>query len=277
MIKPLFILAFAAITARGALAADVDSAIVFAVDTSASVDPATADMQREGHAAAICTPEFIATIARGPKGCIAIAYVEWASPGQMRTVVPWTSICERKDAQIAAAAISSQGDRGYGCHAYCATSISNAIDVSGELLDQYNGHADRKIIDISASGTNNDGPPVETSRLRAVAKGYTINAITVPFVENGVMQVLTEYFARSVIGGPGAFVMEANTASDYTSALRRKLLNEISLSVGPLWSGPPSTYVASGAPRMRSEWKNTDDLPRCASPGTSCRINLAAE
>src|ERR1700720_1884927 len=53
----------ATLNAGRTLAADVDIAIVFAVDVSGSIDRNTADLQREGHAMAIRSPEFITAIA----------------------------------------------------------------------------------------------------------------------------------------------------------------------------------------------------------------------
>ena len=98
------------------------------------------------------------------------------------------------------------------------------------LLDSYVGSAASKVIDISANGTNNDGLPVEVSRLRAIAKGCTINAIALPELVRGIPHDLTQYFADNVIGGPNAFVTPLTTSNDYTVALRWKLVKEISLS-----------------------------------------------
>ncbi len=230
------ILAVPALWGAQAIAAEVDAAIVFAVDVSASIDPATADLQREGHATAISSPEVIAAITRNRAGCIAVTYVEWSSPGQMRSVVPWTSVCGHGDAQAVASLIRENGDRGYGCEGFCGTSISFAINLAGLLLDKYVGNASTKIIDISANGTNNDGLPVDESRLRAIAKGYTINAIAIPGMTRGVKYDLTQYFADNVIGGPGAFVIAPDTPDDYAAALRRKLVTEIGLSTKSITS-----------------------------------------
>lgn len=226
-------IAASAFWAPQANAADVDVAIIFAVDVSASIDPATADLQREGHAAAISSPEVVAAITRNSTGCIAVTYVEWASSGHARSVVPWTSVCGLKDAEAVASAIRKEGDRGLGCEQTCATSISFAIDLGSMLLDGYAGSAASKIIDVSANGSNNDGLPVAESRRRAIAKGYTINAIAIPEVIRGVVYDLTEYFADNVIGGPRAFVIAPSTTSDYAAALRRKLVTEISTSTLP--------------------------------------------
>lgn len=226
-------LAASALYTPQANAADVDAAIVFAVDVSASIDPATANLQREGHAAAISSPEVVAAITRNSTGCIAVTYVEWASSGHARSVVPWTSVCGLKDAQAVASIILKEGDRGLGCEQTCATSISFAIDLGCMLLDSYVGSAASKVIDISANGTNNDGLPVAVSRRRAIAKGYTINAIAIPEMIRSVVYDLTEYFDNNVIGGPRAFVIAPSTTTDYAAALRRKLVAEISLSIWP--------------------------------------------
>lgn len=216
-----------------ASAADVDVAIAFAVDLSSSIDPDTADLQRKGHAAALTSPEIVAAIARNYRGCIAVAYFEWSSPGRTRMVLPWTRICGLEDAEAAAHCVREKGDAGLGRRARAGTSISSAIDVGRLLLDQFPGSADRKVIDISGNGENNDGPPVEPSRLSAIAEGYTINAIAIPATEEDPGYGLAAYFAEKVIGGPEAFVMTPAVPSDYATALRRKLVTEISMNVEP--------------------------------------------
>jgi len=212
-------------------AANVDVAVVFAVDFSSSIDPDIANLQRKGHAAALTSPEIIAAIVRNYLGCISIAYFEWASAGRIRIVLPWTRICSLKDAEAAALVISEKGDTGFSRRGRGRTSVSSAIDVGSLLLDQFPGQAVKKVIDISSNGENNDGLPVQSSRLKAVAKGYTINAIAIP--TEGKDQQLASYYADSVIGGPQAFVMELKDPGDYAAALRRKLVTEISMTVDP--------------------------------------------
>ncbi len=214
-------------------AADVDAAIVFAVDISASVDRTTAKLQRDGHAKAIAEPAVIAAISQGLNGCIAVTYIEWASRGRTRSVLPWTRVCGMADALAVAGAIHRLASDGDDCSGYCATSISDAIDAGSDLLDQYRGAALARIIDISSNGTNNDGAPLWASRARALARGYTINAIVVPQIRYGVPYPLVGYFKDHVIGGKGAFVIEPDTANDYVSALRRKLISEVSSATAP--------------------------------------------
>lgn len=225
------VLSISLLWGRQAHAAAVDVAIVFAVDFSSSIDPATADLQRKGHAAALTSPEILAAIARNYRGCIAVTYFEWSSPGRAKIVLPWTRICGREDAEAAARIISENGDTGLEPRARAGTSISSAIDVGRLLLDRYSGTADRKVIDISGNGENNDGLPVEPSRLGALAEGYTINAIAIPAQDHGSDCDLAAYFAENVIGGPQAFVMTPTAPGDYAMALRRKLVTEVSMNV----------------------------------------------
>lgn len=224
---------------------DVDVAVVFAVDFSSSIDPATADMQRNGHAAALTSPEIMKALSSNPRGCIAINYFEWASPQNIRSILPWTRICSAKDAEMAAGIISSMGDRGIGRRIRGGTSISSAIAVGSLLLDRFPGRADRMVIDISGNGENNDGLPLEQARARAIDKGYTINAIAVPSKEfQNPDRPLASYFADEVIGGEQAFVMVPRALSDYALALRRKLVTEISLDL------PPNVRPQNNRPRV---------------------------
>ncbi|UVC10926.1 DUF1194 domain-containing protein [Rhizobium sp. TH2] len=213
---------------------DVDVAIVFAVDSSSSIDRGTADLQRNGHVAALTSPEFIKALSGNHLGCIGITYFEWASPQQIRTVLPWTRICGRQDAEAAARVISRKGATGFSRGVRGGTSISAAIGVASLLLDRFPGNADRKVIDISGNGENNDGLPVLQAREKAIDKGYTINAIAIPSKDEAALgRPLASYFAEDVIGGFQAFVMVPRSTSDYTKALRRKLVTEIALNIGP--------------------------------------------
>jgi hypothetical protein len=224
---------------------DVDVALVFAVDFSSSIDPATADLQRNGHAAALKSPEIMKALSSNPRGCIAISYFEWASPQSIKPVLPWTRICGPEDAEAAAGVISSKGDTGLGRRIRGGTSISSAIAIGSLLLDRFPGHADRMVIDISGNGENNDGMPVQQARARAIDKGYTINAIAVPSTEfQNPDRPLASYFAEEVIGGSQAFVIVPKESSDYTTALRRKLVTEIS------WNLEPNSPQQNHQPRM---------------------------
>lgn len=205
----------------------VDAAIVLAVDKSSSIDPVTAEFQRNGHAAALRSKEVLSAIQGGMTGCIAVTYVEWASVGDLDTVLPWTKLCSRQDLEVAAEAILHHGNTGFERRGRGGTSLSFAIDISSFLLERWPGRATRKIIDISSNGTNNDGLPVERSRDEAMKKGHVINVIAVARSEPGITADLPGYFRQQVIGGPRSFVIAPDRIEDYAVAIRRKLVLEI--------------------------------------------------
>ncbi len=249
------LLVAASLSSGTTLAAEFDTAIVFAVDVSASVDTATAVLQRDGHAVALSEPSIIATISAGRHGCIAVSYVEWSSRGKAQTIVPWTAVCNRPQALTVSVLIRLRGSSGHSCSSHCATSISDAIAAGSALLERFADRTASKVIDISASGTNNDGFPLESVRARALEKGYTINAIAVPQVRFGVAYRLLGYFRENVIGGVGSFAIEPSAARDYTAALRQKLGREISQAAGPVPYGiaaksPTVVQSALGSRRM---------------------------
>lgn len=232
--------------ALSAVAADlpeVDAAIVFAVDSSTSVDPERADRQRIGHAEALRSREVISAITRSPSRCIAITYFEWASVGSLRTILPWQVVCNEAQVRAAAQTIEDYGDTGHGRSRGGRTSISFAIDAASLSLRAWSGKAARTVIDISVNGTNNDGPSVEVSRRQALAEGHVINAIAVDRSEEGVTDDLGGYLHEKVIGGPGAFVAVSSDPAGYARALRRKLAVEISGVILPADAGKTAYYL----------------------------------
>ncbi len=84
--------------ARAMAAETVDVALVLVDDVSGSINDEEFDTQKRGYHAAFTDPKVLAAIQGGAAGQIAIAYVEFASDFQVRTVLPWTII---KDAASA--------------------------------------------------------------------------------------------------------------------------------------------------------------------------------
>ena len=76
-----------------------------------------------------------------------------------------------------------------------------------------------------------NGPPAEPERDGLVASGVTINGLPIinrnPRFGRYELDV-DKYYAASVIGGPGAFLIVAEDFSAFSEAIRRKLLQEIS-------------------------------------------------
>ena len=83
------------------------------------------------------------------------------------------------------------------------------------LRDQ---HGDKK-----RDGSNNRGRPVNLARDEAVAAGMGINGLPILALEPD----LDRYYYDNVIGGPGAFVVAAQSYATFADAILKKLITEI--------------------------------------------------
>jgi hypothetical protein len=166
----------------------------------------------------------------GPKARIALAFVEWASDGDQAVVVDWTPVGTREEAEGVAKRVREAPRAFMG-----RTSISTGIDAGLALLEQSPFQAPRRVIDVSGDGTHNSGRPVTVARDEAVEKGVTINGLVilseVPLPTNPKHTHpeggLTAWYENHVIGGPGAFVVEAKGFEAFGQSLISKLIKEI--------------------------------------------------
>lgn len=106
------------------------------------------------------------------------------------------------------------------------------------LIDGNDIEGFRRVIDLSAdSAANSNGPPIEAARDEVVASGITINGLAVLCRQCSGRPInydLKDAFARRVIGGPGAFVITADSAATFADAVRRKLILEIAGTGAPI-------------------------------------------
>jgi hypothetical protein len=210
----------------------VDLELVIAVDVSASMSQEEQRVQRAGYVSALRSPDVLQAIKSGRRGRIAMAYFEWARPAYQRVLVPWTVIDDRADANAIADAIAGQPTIPQG-----GTSISSALLFAGQLLKTSGFVSDRRIVDVSGDGPNNEGPDVEPTRDALIARGVTINGLVISLgppdmIQSFDLPYLESYYRRCVIGGPGAFVLSVGDLADFEKAIRRKFVAEI--------AGPPA-------------------------------------
>ena len=203
----------------GAGEAELDLALVFAVDCSGSVSNERMAMYIDGHAAAVTSPAFLAGMANLPGGRMALAYVAWSNQDKQQYLVPWQVVDGPQTAAVWANTLRNAVRPGAGF-----TSISGAIDFCHDHLLRVAPPATRRVIDIVADGKNNDGRPVMAARDAAVAAGITINGL--PVLANE--PALDAYFAEEVVGGVACFVLPVQDEATLLEAIRRKLLAEIS-------------------------------------------------
>lgn len=211
----------------------VDVLLVLAVDVSRSVDEDEAKLQREGYRAAMCDPRVVEAVQGGMLGSIAVTYVEWAGAEYQRQVLPWTRIGGQSEANRWSDMLAEAPRASLSW-----TSISAALDFSVRLLAEAPFEGTRRVIDVSGDGVNNSGGPVEVARDTAVAQGIVINGLPImndnPTFGRRLNIPLDQYYAESVIGGGGAFLIAADDFESFGIAVRRKLIREIAGLGGPV-------------------------------------------
>ena len=197
---------------------DVDLALVLAVDCSFSVDAREFALQMEGLGRAFLREEVKRAIAQGHRQRIAVSVIQWSDDLNQKVVLPWTIISGAADAdELGKILFNMRRQLAEG-----GTSISTALVYSAALFAAAPSAA-RQVIDVSSDGRNNSGPPVRPVRDRLVARGITINGLTIL----NEWPTLEIYFENNVVGGANNFVMPSNDYEDYEKAIFLKLLREI--------------------------------------------------
>jgi hypothetical protein len=196
----------------------VDVALVLAADSSGSISSEDLALQFRGYAEAVTSDAFMTAVRSGRHGRIALSFVAWSGAGRQDQLVPWMLIDSRVAArQFAITLLHAPGPMpGF-------TSISGAIDFARQMLSTCGYAADRKVIDVSGDGTNNDGRPVTEARDEAVAAGIAINGLPMVRREPDI----AAYYSRNVIGGDAAFVTVARDISSFHTAVLEKFIAEI--------------------------------------------------
>src|SRR6266849_3245318 len=134
-------------------------------------------------------------------------------------VLPWSLINDATTAQAFAAAIAATPRRLFSG----GTSISGVIDYAVPLMLESPFKGTRRVIDISGDGSNNRGRPAASARDDAVRAGIVINGLPILALEPD----LERYFSDHVIGGPGAFVIAAESYETFADAIIKKLIREM--------------------------------------------------
>jgi hypothetical protein len=197
----------------------VDVQIVLAVDASGSVSDSRFELQKQGYVAAFRHPRLLSAILQGGHQSIAVTMMQWTGPHLQVHAVPWTILKDNATVHAFAGAIEkAPRDLFSG-----GTSISGAIDRAMTLLLASPFRGLKRVIDISGDGANNRGRPVTQARDEAVRAGVVINGLPILELEPW----LDKYYFDNVIGGPGSFMIPAETYDKFADAVLRKLVLEI--------------------------------------------------
>ena len=228
--RVLVLLACLAIPMIAHAAEPVDVALVLVTDVSRSIDDTEFRLEKDGYAAAFTDARVLGAIHGGALGRIAVSYIEFAGPYEVKTVLDWTIISDEASAHAFTTAMEAAPRSYYG-----RTSISAGIDAAMKLLADPKIEATRRVIDVAGDGTNNAGRDVTASRDDAVEAGVTINGLAIinehpvsyTFAHVQPPGGLDEWYRHNVTGGPGSFVVEVRAFQAFGEAMTRKLINEI--------------------------------------------------
>lgn len=192
--------------------------LILAVDASGSVSADEFDLQVKGIADAFRDPAVISAIVGAGHGGIAVALMQWSSPGHQVVAVNWQQVSDRASAVLLAQKIISVGRLILG-----ETAIDRALRFATAEISTNDYSGRRQVIDLSGDGVTNWGGLPDEARDAAVANGITINALAILNEQPD----LDRYFQNHVIGGLGAFVVTASDYEDFARAIRLKLIEEI--------------------------------------------------
>ncbi|MEM8749547.1 MAG: DUF1194 domain-containing protein [Pseudomonadota bacterium] len=207
----------------------VELELVLAIDTSTSVNADEYELQRKGIAEALRHPSVLNAIAGLGEAGMALTIVQWSGSGKQITAVPWTRINSTPTALAFAAGVDRMPRRLKGF-----TDIGGAIQFSTAslLTNEFDGR--RLVIDVSGDGTSDRNDP-RIARDAAISQGIVINGLIIHSIDYDLGDLarfdLHQHYLHRVIGGPGAFLLNAESFQTFAESMRDKLVREIT---GPL-------------------------------------------
>lgn len=205
---------------RFAMAQDAEPValeLVLALDSSTSVSDEEYELQRRGIAAGFRDPAVRKAIASLGDPGLAVALVQWSGGRMQLLSIDWTHLHDTASVDLFASTVAQAERLLTG-----GTNLGGAVHYSVAQIESNRFEGRRKVIDISGDGFAGLSPRLE--RDRAVSRGVTINGLAILSEK----PELGLYYASHLIGGPGAFVLTAETHDDFAAAMRDKLLQEIS-------------------------------------------------
>lgn len=200
-------------------------ALVLALDVSSSVDAAEDALQRGGMAQALLDPDVQDAFFISPDP-VALMVFEWSGRYNQVILQDWILIDGPGDLARASETIGnaprSHNDfptaMGYAL-GFAATELQRAPDCLFQTID------------MSGDGINNDGFGPSEAYSAFPLDDVTVNGLVVNAAEFASEVDLIAFYENEVIKGPGAFIEVAQGFEDYTRALRRKLIRELSAQV----------------------------------------------
>ncbi len=207
-------------TALQAQNIQVELELVLSADSSSSIRGDEFNLQIEGYANAFRDQRVISAIEDLGENGIAVMFTQWSASFQQIVTVPWQHIRNATDAYHFADAIKNQARQFVGF----STATGAAMRFAAQQFDGNGFASARRTIDVVSDERSNEGPHPRSVRNLIIARNITINGLAVLDDREDMLG----YFQDNVIGGPNAFVMSVDGYADFSTAIRRKLIREIS-------------------------------------------------
>ncbi len=214
----------------------VDTLMVIAVDVSGSINDREYQIQKSGIVDALKSKEMSDLLVNCNGIGLGLTVVEWSGTvksSQVLQIVPWTLLQTENDLiqfsdQIANSPRSFAGD----------TDIAAALNYSLQVMQSAPFESTRRIIAISGDGSQSVSSlsrsyDLETMRRIIVLENeIIINAIAISENSGELIQQtrgvqtpsIKDYFEENVKGGPGSFVLPADSFESYSDVIKRQLL-----------------------------------------------------
>lgn len=218
MVTRLAIAGLATLWMASAATAQCRLALLLAMDVSASVDEREYALQRDGLARALNAPDIRQALLGGQDGDVALAVFEWSGRYQQTLMIDWTVIESDAvlDTVIGTIASARRSWKDY------PTAVGYALGFAAGILSDA-PPCDRKVIDVSGDGLNNEGFRPDRAYAHFPLDDVTVNGLVIEGVEPGI----AEFYRAEVLKGPGAFLEIARNFEEFEAAMARKLFREV--------------------------------------------------
>lgn len=199
-------------------------ALALAFDVSASVDDREYRLMMQGTASALRDPEVRRAALSGAP--VALAAYVWAGAREQAVAANWVLIDSAEALAVFADRLAGfPRPSGDPLGSWAGRTGVGAALMAGNQLLRLGPDCDARTIDLAGDGVSNDGPD------SAQLPGITVNALAVggnlPLDHDGAIDGLGDWYARTILQGPGAFVLQADGYEDFARAMRLKLLREL--------------------------------------------------
>ena len=202
------------VAGQAAQAVPVSLELSLLIDVSGSVDAAEYALQQTGYVTAFQSASVQAAVTANP---IAVTFIQWSGAAEQVQSVGFTLVNSAASANALAATIAAVTRAFNG-----QTAPGSAINFAAPLFAGNGYEGTRLVIDVSGDGEANEGASTSTARDNALAGGVTtLNGLPI-----GDVAVAT-FYQDNIVGGANAFLIPANDFGDFSAAIERKLVREI--------------------------------------------------